>query len=91
MKVIFKSLLLTKALKKGIEGQIQEISENLLKEVRRRSPVRSGLFKKSWRMSGSGNKRTVSNSQTYGHALEHGKSGQAPDGIVGPSIRAIKK
>ena len=91
MKVIFKSLLLTKALNKGIKDQVQETSEDVLKEVKRRSPVRSGQFKRSWRMSGSGTKRTISNPQSYGHALEHGKSGQAPRGIVGPTLRNIAK
>jgi len=91
MRVIFKSLLLTKALTKGVEGQIQKTSEEVLKEVKRRSPVRSGQFKRSWRMSGSGTKRTISNPQSYGHALEHGKSRQAPSGIVGPTIRKIAK
>jgi len=91
MKVIFKSLLLTKALTKGVEGQIQKTSEEVLKEVKRRSPVRSGRFQKSWRMSGGGTKRTISNTQSYGHALEHGRSGQAPRGIVGPTLKNIGK
>jgi len=42
-------------------------------------------------MSGSGTKRTISNPQSYGHALEHGRSGQAPRGIVGPTLSKIGK
>ena len=91
MKVIFKPLLLTKALTKGVETQIQKTSSEVLKEVRRRSPVRSGKFKKSWLMSGSGTKRTISNPQSYGHALEHGRSPQAPKGVVGPTLSKIGK
>ena len=91
MKVIFRPLLLTKALQKGIKDQIAETSDDVFKEVRRRSPVRSGKFKKSWRMSGSGMKRTISNPQSYGHALEHGRSSQAPRGVVGPTLRRIGK
>ena len=91
MKIIFKPLLLTKALTKGIEKQIEQVSDKLLAEVKRRSPVRSGLFKNSWRMKGSGTKRTISNPQPYGHALEHGRSSQARDGVVGPSLTTIRK
>jgi hypothetical protein len=91
MRVLFKSLLLQKALTKGIEEQVEQVSDKLLAEVKRRSPVRSGLFKNSWRMKGSGTKRTISNPQPYGHALEHGRSSQARDGVVGPSLRTIRK
>jgi len=91
MKVTFKANSLTKALEKSINMISKTISEDVLKGVRQRSPVRSGLFKRSWRMSGSKNQYKISNPQPYGHALEHGKSGQAPNGVVGPTLRKIGK
>lgn len=90
-KVTFNAKSLTKALEKSIEKISKTTSEDVLKGVRRRSPVRSGLFKRSWRMSGGKNKYRITNPQPYGHALEHGKSGQAPDGVVGPTLRNIGK
>ena len=91
MKVTFNASSLTKALEKSINMISKKVGEDVLKGVRQRSPVRSGLFKRSWRMSGSKNRYKISNSQSYGHALEHGKSGQAPNGVVGPTIRNIAK
>jgi len=91
MRVTFNASSLTKALEKSINMISKTTSEDVLKGVRQRSPVRSGLFKRSWRMSGSKNRYKISNSQSYGHALEHGKSGQAPNGVVGPTIRNIAK
>jgi|TARA_R110000744_G_scaffold76798_1_gene152009 hypothetical protein len=90
MRVTFNASSLTKALEKSVEMISKKVSEDVLKGVRQRSPVRSGLFKKSWRMSGGKNRYKISNPQPYGHALEHGRSRQAPDGVVGPTIRNIK-
>jgi len=90
-KVTFNAKSLTKALEKSVDLISKTISSEVLKGVRRRSPVRSGLFKRSWRMSGGKNKYRITNPQPYGHALEHGRSGQAPKGVVGPTLRQIGK
>ena len=89
MKVSFNAKSLTKALDQSIDMIVKAISTSLLNAVRQRSPVRSGLFKRSWRMTGSKKRYKISNSQPYGHALEHGMSSKAPGGVVGPSIKTI--
>ncbi len=91
MKVSFNANSLIKKLDTNVDKTVGSISAALLKAVRQISPVRSGLFKRSWRMTGSGNKYKIFNSQPYGHALEHGRSSKAPGGVVGPSITRIKQ
>lgn len=91
MRVLFQAGLLTKIMNNNVSKIVDNISADLLKEVIRRSPVRTGKFKGSWRKRGSGLNYQISNSQSYGHELEHGKSGQAPEGVVGPSIQTIKQ
>jgi len=91
MRVLFQAGLLTKIMNNNVSKIVDNISADLLKEVIRRSPVRTGKFKKSWRKRGSGLNYQISNSQSYGHELEHGKSGQAPEGVVGPSIKTITR
>ncbi len=91
MRVLFQAGLLTKIMNNNVSKIVDNISADLLKEVIRRSPVRTGKFKRSWRKRGSGLNYQISNSQSYGHELEHGKSGQAPEGVVGPSIQTIKQ
>ena len=91
MRVWFQAGLLTKIMNNNVSKIVDNISADLLKEVIRRSPVRTGKFKRSWRKRGSGLNYQISNSQSYGHELEHGKSGQAPEGVVGPSIQTIKQ
>ena len=89
MKVSFNANSLIKALDKSIDLIMKNISTSLLNAVRQRSPERSGLFKRSWRMTGSKKRYKISNPQPYGHALEHGRSSKAPQGVVGPSIKTI--
>ena len=91
MRVLFQAGLLTKIMNNNVSKIVDNISADLLKEVICRSPVRTGKFKRSWRKRGSGLNYQISNSQSYGHELEHGKSGQAPEGVVGPSIQTIKQ
>ena len=91
MKVSFNANSLIKALDKSIDLIMKNISTSLLNAVRQRSPERSGLFKRSWRMTGSKKRYKISNPQPYGHALEHGRSSKAPGGVVGPSIRTTTK
>lgn len=91
MRVSFNASSLIKKLDTNVNKTVGSISAALLNAVRQISPVRSGLFQRSWRITGSKKRYKISNRQPYGHALEHGKSSQAPGGVVGPSIRKIKQ
>ncbi len=91
MKITFNNKALIKSVNDDVEQAVKNTSVKLLNKVRQLSPVRSGLFKNSWRMSGNKKKYTISNPQPYGHALEHGRSKQAPRGVVGPSIKTTIK
>ena len=73
------------------EAATETITDAVLDDVRRRSPVRSGLFKRSWRKSGSGMKYRLTNPQPYGGALDRGRSKQAPKGVMKPAISNISK
>lgn len=91
MKVSFNAKALIKKLDTNVDKTVGSISAALLNAVRQISPVRSGLFRRSWRMTGSKKRYKISNPQLYGHALEHGRSSKAPGGVVGPSITKIKQ
>jgi hypothetical protein len=91
MKISFNAKALIKKLDTNVDKTVGSISTALLNAVRQISPVRSGLFKRSWRMIGSKKRYKISNRQPYGHALEHGRSSKAPGGVVGPSITTTKR
>jgi len=67
------------------------VANELYSDVKRRSPVRSGLFKRSWRKSGRGKQYRITNPQPYGSKLEQGKSKQAPQGVMAPAVRNINQ
>ena len=90
LNFFFNSGRITKNVKRAVEKTTKDVSESLFKDIVRRSPVRSGQFKRSWRQSGSGTNYKISNPQTYGGALERGRSRQAPKGVVRPAIKNLK-
>ena len=87
MKITFSAKSFIDAMNKSVDAVTKELSNVVFEDIKRRSPVRSGLFKKSWTKRGSGRKYSISNPQPYGPALEAGRSRQAPDGVVGPAIK----
>ena len=92
MKVKFNAKALIKKVDDNVNKAVGSISAALLKRVRQISPVgKTGMFQRSWRMIGSKKRYKISNSQPYGHALEHDRSSQATGGVVGPSIRTTIK
>jgi len=91
MRVIFNAERFKKNVNGVVEAATEGISNAVFEDVKKRSPVRSGLFKKSWQKSGSKLKYKISNPQPYAGALERGRSKQAPNGMVGPAIENIKQ
>lgn len=91
MKVIFNGASMKQKIEAITEAATESITDTVLDDIKDRSPVRSGLFKRSWRKSGGGTKYRLSNPQPYAGALERGRSKQAPRGVVGPAIENIKQ
>ena len=91
-KVIFNGASMMKKVKAITEAAAEGITDAVLDDVVKRSPVgETGRFKKSWRKSGGGFKYKLTNPQPYAGALERGRSKQAPRGIVRPAIENIKQ
>ena len=89
--VSFNSSKAIKAIDKMLDAVTEVLTDMLFKDIQRRSPVRSGLFKRSWTKRGKGSKFRIVNSQPYGPALEAGRSPKARDGVIGPAIKNIKQ
>jgi len=71
----------------------RELEIDLLATIKRRSPVRSGLYKKSWNRNSTKAGAVIGNAQPYATKLEEGpgRSPQAPLGVVGPAINEVIK
>ena len=91
MKVFFNATSFKKKIREVTETATEAVTDVVFEDVKRRSPVRSELFKKSWRKSGGKFKYKLTNPQPYGGALERGRSKQAPKGVMRPAIENIKQ
>ena len=71
----------------------REVETDLFATIKRRSPVRSGAFKKSWNKNSTKTGAVIGNARPYAQKLEDGpgRSLQAPLGVVGPSITEVIK
>jgi hypothetical protein len=72
-----------------ITGATKIIVEELYKLLQANSPVKSGKFRRSWKMTGTKERVKITNPQPYGQRLEDGYSKQAPQGIIKPSINQV--
>ena len=72
-----------------ITGATNIIVEELYKLLQANSPVRSGKFRRSWKMSRTKDRAKITNPQPYGQQLEDGYSRKAPQGVVKPSIDQV--
>jgi hypothetical protein len=89
-RIIFNYRPALARIERNMEDRKTDVSNELFKEIKQRSPVRSGLFKRSWAKRKNGDNIRIVNSQPYGPALENGRSKQAPNGVVGPARRNLR-
>lgn len=77
-------------LSKDVDQIVRQVSQELLKQLQRFTPVRSGRAKRGYRL----NKRKkynyeVVNRVPYIERLDEGYSKQSPNGMTRPAIRAV--
>jgi hypothetical protein len=89
--VKFNSKKMVNDIKGSVDNERIELVADLYNTILRRSPVRSGKFKKSWRKIETKTRANISNPQPYSVSLEQGHSPQAPLGVVAPAINEVIK
>ncbi len=91
LSVLFKTKKATADLKKSIDQTVRSIAKDFFTEVKRLTPVRSGLAKRSWKLKRkSRSQYAVDNPQPYIDRLDTGYSNQAPRGMTRPALREVK-
>ena len=78
------------SVEKSIKGVSTKLTNALLKEVRKNTPIRQGRARKGWRVERQGTNTKVVTRVPYIGTLERGRSKQAPQGILRPTVRNIK-
>lgn len=78
------------AVKKEISQIGTRLANTLLVEAKKNTPIKQGTARKGWRIERQGTNTRVINRTPYIGSLERGRSKQAPNGILRPTIRGLK-
>jgi hypothetical protein len=76
-------------LEKEKERLINQIAQDTLVVARSKTPIDKGQARRGWRLETSFKQRKIVNRVPHIDALENGHSKQAPNGILGPTVREI--
>ena len=88
------------ALRNQLRSEVKRLADDLYKEIKQRTPVKTGHAKAGWTKQVQDVNFSIENQVTYigvldkgRHMTAHGMRGskQAPKGIIGPSIQSIKR
>lgn len=91
MKVTFTgSSSLVGDLKRELTQMVTDLGQTTLQEARAKTPVKSGNARSKWTKTQTKENFEVANRVPYIERLEAGASRQAPRGIIGPTLTAIK-
>lgn len=78
-------------LDKTVNRIVREVSNDLTKELRSRTPIETGKAMRGWKQSHGRINSAVKNKVKYISILEDGWSRQAPKGFVEQSIKKIQR
>jgi hypothetical protein len=91
MKVTFTgSSNIASDLKRELTQFLNDLGNTTLQEARAKTPVKSGNARSKWTKTQTKDNFEVVNRVPYIERLEAGASRQAPKGIIGPTLTAIK-
>lgn len=70
---------------------IDQMAKDTLVVAKNNTPIDKGQARRGWRLEGAGYGKRIVNRVPHIVPLENGHSKQAPNGIVGPTVREISK
>jgi len=85
----------TRQVVRSLEGEKEalhnQIAQDILEVARSKTPIDKGQARRGWRLENSIREKRIVNRVPYIDELERGHSKQAPNGILGPTVREITK
>jgi len=79
------------SLEREKEKLIDQVAQDTLEIAKRNTPIDKGQARRGWRLESSFKQKRIVNRVSHIVPLENGHSKQAPNGILGPTIREISK
>ena len=77
------------SLEREKEKLIDQVAQDTLEIAKRNTPIDKGQARRGWRLESSFKQKRIVNRVSHIVPLENGHSKQAPNGILGPTIREI--
>lgn len=84
------SVTLNGDLKNDLSNFLKGLSEEIIKDAKANTPIRSGNARRSWTKTTTKSGAVINNKVPYIERLEAGASRQAPRGILGPTLTQVK-
>jgi hypothetical protein len=70
---------------------VNRIATDTLSVAKSKTPIDKGQARRGWRLESSYKEKNIVNRVSHIVPLEEGRSKQAPNGILGPTIREISR
>ena len=80
-----------RSLEREKDSFIARVANDILGVARGRTPIDKGRARRGWRLASRFMMKSVVNRVPYIVHLEEGHSKQAPNGILGPTVRDISR
>jgi hypothetical protein len=80
-----------KQLEREKDAFIGRVAQDTLVVARKNTPIDTGLARNGWRLENMFQQKRIVNRTRHINYLERGRSKQAPNGILGPTVREISK
>lgn len=89
------SVIGTREAKRQLEREkdalLAKIADDIKTVAVQKTPIDQGQARRGWRLESSYREKRIVNRVPYIDLLERGRSKQAPNGILGPTVREISK
>ena len=80
-----------RSLEREKDSFITRVANDILGVARGKTPIDKGQARRGWRLASRFKMKSVVNRGPYIVHLEEGHSKQAPNGIIGPTVREISQ
>ena len=70
---------------------IDKVAKDTVNVAKSNTPIDQGNARRGWRLEGAAYGKRIVNRVPYIDYLENGHSRQAPNGILGPTVREISR
>jgi hypothetical protein len=80
-----------RSLEREKENLMTRVATDILEVAKSKTPIDKGQARRGWRLEKSYRQQNIVNRVPHIDALEKGHSKQAPNGILGPTVREISR